>query len=105
MVTFKSLKMIFHRKRNIKLYFSWKNGAAFDKRRKCDGYIYQVLLVLLTSGKFHRFFLYLLFIPYFGYMIFVPEFYKRKMRSNKRMLHIIIAYEQNRTIMKKRRQT
>jgi hypothetical protein len=50
MVTFKSLKMIFHRKRNIKLYFSWKNGAAFDKRRKCDGYIYQVLLVLLTSG-------------------------------------------------------
>ena len=62
MVTFKSLKMIFHRKRNIKLYFSWKNGAAFDKRRKCDGYIYQVLLVLLTSGKFHRF--YPLFVIY-----------------------------------------
>ena len=28
-----------------------RNRRGFDKRRKYEGYIYQILLVLLTSGK------------------------------------------------------
>ena len=31
-----------------------RNRRGFDKRRKYEGYIYQILLVLLTSGKLLR---------------------------------------------------